>query len=120
MRLLNPEIQAIQENIKTHKLSKNQKSMILERQRLDDLYEKYQIKTTYFSKINMILQGSIFIIWASLIQRFTMKIQDYPEMLTGGFLWFKDLSMNDPYFILPLINSVANFFIIYVSFFNLV
>jgi len=60
----------------------------------------------------------ILICWASLVQRFSFNIEDYPEMLTGGFLWFKDLSLHDPLFILPLLNGVVMIFNIYVSIVN--
>jgi len=39
-------------------------------------------------------------------------------MLTGGFLWFKDLSLHDPLFILPILNGVTMIFNIYVSLFT--
>lgn len=45
-------------------------------------------------------------VWAGLVQRFSLNIEDYPEIMTGGFLWFKDLTLSDPYFIIPFINAV--------------
>jgi membrane protein insertase Oxa1/YidC/SpoIIIJ len=51
---------------------------------------------------------------ACLIQRVVLHVEDYPEVFTGGFLWFKDLSMVDPFYILPLINLFLQVFSIYV------
>jgi len=53
--------------------------------------------------------------WAGLVQRFSFNLEDYPEMLTGGFLWFKDLSLPDPYFILPILNCMTILMNMYVS-----
>ena len=61
-------------------------------------------------------QGLILICWSSLVQRFSFNIEDFPEMLTGGFLWFKDLSVPDPYFIIPIINSFGIVGSLYVIF----
>ena len=60
------------------------------------------------SKIRFLLgflQILILTVWAGLVQRFSLNVEDYPEIMTGGFLWFKDLTLSDPYFILPLINA---------------
>jgi membrane protein insertase Oxa1/YidC/SpoIIIJ len=54
-----------------------------------------------------LFQGMILLCWTGLVQRFSFNVEDYPEMMTGGFLWFKDLSMTDPYLILPILNSVV-------------
>jgi membrane protein insertase Oxa1/YidC/SpoIIIJ len=63
-----------------------------------------------FAFSQMTILGS----WAGLVQRFSLQIEDYPEMLTGGFFWFKDLSVPDPFFLLPLINNAMLFLIVYV------
>ena len=55
------------------------------------------------------LQMLIMATWAGLVQRFSLNIEDYPEVMTGGFLWFKDLTLSDPYFILPLVNALLIF-----------
>jgi len=55
--------------------------------------------------------------FTTLIQRFCFHVEDYPEMTYGGFLWFKDLSVVDPYYILPLIQVLLSIFAIYVSYF---
>ena len=53
-----------------------------------------------------------------LIQRFVFHVDEYPEVLTGGILWFKDLSMIDPFYILPLINFSLQVLSIYVNIFS--
>ena len=69
------------------------------------------------SPVSFVLNGVqilIFGCWTGLVQRFSFHVEDYPEMMTGGFLWFKDLSMTDPYFILPALNSFSIFLNAYV------
>ena len=41
------------------------------------------------------------------------------SLSTGGALWFKDLTLTDPYFILPLMSTASLFFILEVCFFFL-
>lgn len=53
------------------------------------------------------MQIIILIAWAALVQRMSIFIEDYPEFIDGGFLWLKDLTVPDPYFILPFINCVC-------------
>ncbi len=57
-------------------------------------------------------------VWAGLVQRFSLNVEDYPEIMTGGFLWFKDLTLSDPYFIIPFINSFLIFMNICVTIFD--
>jgi len=64
-----------------------------------------------------LFQGMILLCWTGLVQRFSFNVEDYPEMMTGGFLWFKDLSMTDPYLILPILNSVVIMLNTYVKFY---
>lgn len=63
-----------------------------------------------------LFQGMILLCWTGLVQRFSFNVEDYPEMMTGGFLWFKDLSMTDPYLILPILNSIVIMLNTYVNF----
>ena len=63
-----------------------------------------------FRSLLNISQVFILVVWAGIIQRFIFKLEDHPEMLTGGFFWFNDLTISDPYFILPLVNSLLIFF----------
>lgn len=62
-----------------------------------------------------ILQGFTLLVWACLMQKYTYKLEDYPQMISGGFFWFKDLTLSDPYFILPLLNSINIFLTILLN-----
>jgi hypothetical protein len=87
----------------------------IELAKLNRFKQLHNIRTGAVNNIFMMLQGLTLVVWAGLVQRFSFNIEDYPEMLTGGFLWFKDLSMNDPYFILPALTSFLILLNIYVN-----
>lgn len=44
-----------------------------------------------------------------MINRLSFNYDINPSILTDGFLWFKDLSVPDPYGILPCIGGFINF-----------
>lgn len=85
-----------------------------EQEKMNSLRAKYGITKGFARLLFNLSQGGVLIIWAGLVQRFAFNIEDYPEMITGGFLWFKDLSVPDPYFILPLLNCTFAGLSIYV------
>ncbi len=114
-RLLNPEISEIQARMKKLREANERKLMMIESKKLQQIQEQYGARASKLNFLFALLQGTMMAVWASLCQRFSYSIEDYPEMINGGFLWFKDLSMSDPYFILPLINSFLVFMNIYVS-----
>jgi hypothetical protein len=91
--------------------------MFIEQDKMNKFKNLHGIHLPLFSKFGMFFQFLSLGVWAGLVQRFSFNVEDYPEMLTGGFLWFKDLSMSDPYFILPFLNS---FFILLNIYVNLV
>ena len=55
-----------------------------------------------------ILQIPVHLTYMSLVNRLAFNYDLHPGMLTDGFLWFKDLSVPDPYGILPIIGSLIN------------
>jgi len=80
--------------------------LIVENRKLKQLRENFNFKSNPIIFLLSLAQGVVVGCWAGLVQRFSFNIEDYPEMINGGFLWFKDLSMTDPYFILPIINAI--------------
>lgn len=84
------------------------------------LDEKFGIRNNPVTHIMSFFQMFCTFTFTSLIQRFCYHVEDYPEMTYGGFLWFKDLSVIDPYYILPLAQVILSIFSIYVCIFFLV
>ena len=74
--------------------------------KLNQLREKHGVRASKIRFVLGFIQLLIIAVWAGLVQRFSLNVEDYPEVMTGGFLWFKDLTLSDPYFILPLINAI--------------
>ena len=47
-------------------------------------------------------------VYIGLINKLSSDYTLHPEMLTEGFLWFKDLGAPDPYGILPVAGGIIN------------
>ena len=54
-----------------------------------------------------ILQAPIHFVFISVINRLSINFDINPNILTDGFLWFKDLSAPDPLGILPMLGGVV-------------
>lgn len=78
--------------------------------------ETFGIKNSPMGLFVSLFQIFITMTNACLIQRFVFHVDQYPEVLNGGFLWFKDLSIADPFYILPLLNLFLQIYSIYVKF----
>ena len=83
-------------------------------QKLAAVNERYKIRQSKLKHLFNFVQLLILLSWAGLVQRFSLNVEDYPEVMTGGFFWFKDLTASDPYFILPMLNSFVILFTILV------
>jgi membrane protein insertase Oxa1/YidC/SpoIIIJ len=106
-RLLFPDLKDHQEKVQKLKQSGETQLMNIENEKWKRIQKEHGIKTNIFTIGLNLFQGLILICWTGLVQRFSFNVEDYPEMMTGGFLWFKDLSMTDPYFLLPIFNSLV-------------
>jgi len=107
VRLIFPESMEHNEKIQRLKRAGETKLIQIETSNYNKFREKYGIRNNPMLFLLALSQGAILASWAGLVQRFAYNVEDYPEMLTGGFLWFRDLSNIDPYFILPILNSVC-------------
>lgn len=65
---------------------------------------------------NLIIFGSRLKHLKSLHYFITVKFYSFPGWNTGGALWFSDLTMTDPNFIVPALSSVLIGFTIFVSY----
>ena len=114
-RLAYPEILEFNEKITKYKKAGESQLMQMEQMKLSRFNRLHGIKMPLLAQMSMVFQGLTFMVWSGLVQRFSYNVEDYPEMLTGGFLWFKDLSISDPYFILPCLNVLFIFLNLYVK-----
>jgi YidC/Oxa1 family membrane protein insertase len=112
MKLLAPDINEYTQRIKKLNLSGNHSLAKKENER----FNQFKIDNGLTGSSNTVklflnlFQGFTFFVFACLMQKYTYKLEDYPQMITGGFLWFSDLTLSDPYFILPLLNVTFLFF----------
>ncbi len=51
------------------------------------------------------VQIPLLITWFLSLRYLTNLPEVYPQLQTEGFLWIKDLSAYDPYFILPILSA---------------
>jgi membrane protein insertase Oxa1/YidC/SpoIIIJ len=107
IRLIFPESQEYNEKLQRLKRAGETKLAQIETANYNKFREKYGIRNNPMLFLLALSQGAVLACWAGLVQRFAYNVEDYPEMLTGGFLWFRDLSNIDPYFILPILNSIC-------------
>ena len=67
---------------------------------------KYNINTRYNAVPLLQLPFILFFFWT--LQEMSKEIILYPKMTTEGFLWFTNLSVADPFFLLPIGLAVAS------------
>lgn len=118
-RLIYPEMKESQEKIKQFRIKQQVDLIKVENLHIKKLKERHGITYNPLTTLGMLFQGLVFITWSGLVQRFSFNVGDYPEMLNGGFFWFKDLSTTDPYFILPILNAISVTFNVYVIYYIL-
>ena len=119
-RLMYPDLKDFQEKVNKLKQSGETQLVNIETERWKRIQKEHGFKTNILTFGLNIFQGLILICWTGLVQRFSFNVEDYPEMMNGGFLWFKDLSMTDPYFILPILNSLVLMINTYVQINNFI
>ena len=55
-----------------------------------------------------LFQMPLHMTWISLVNRLSYNYDISPAMLTEGLFWFRDLSVPDPYCVLPVLGGVIN------------
>jgi len=70
------------------------------------LYAK-SAKKNYFLIIILMFQAPVFISFFFALRK--MANLPVESLKDGGFLWLKDLTVHDPYYIMPIITSVTMF-----------
>lgn len=106
-KLISADIKDFTIRLKRLKKVNQRNLMIEENNKLINFQAKHGISGNILKVIFSVGQGIIFLVWSGLVQKFSYNLEDYPNMITGGFLWFKDLSLSDPYFILPLLHAIC-------------
>ncbi len=106
MRLIAPEMKAITDKMKKLQNSGDYKGAKAEREKLTQLRKEHGIGG--FSNFIGLLQIPILITWFLSLRHMAMNPDLYPRMLTDGYLWFKNLSDYDPYFILPMLSAILS------------
>ena len=109
-RLLGPDLQDCQIRINRIKKTRNLKLITAEQAKMNKIRTKFNLKSDLIKILMFISQGLVLFSWTMVIYKFNYNLEDYPQILTGGFLWFKDLSVPDPYFIVPILNALCIYY----------
>lgn len=113
MRMLAPELKVLQDKSADLQKKGNYAKMKEVNKERKELMAKYGIRTW----VNLVglLQIPPMILWFFSIRHICMNPHLYPEVTSQGFLWFKNLSEFDPFYILPMLSCSLSMFNIAVS-----
>ncbi len=90
----------------------DQQGMLLARQELKEIHKKADIKT--YKAFVPLLQ--VFLGFGTFRLFRGMASLPVPGLETGGLLWLQDLTVPDPYYILPVVTSAAFYLLMRVRF----
>jgi len=116
MKLLEPEMKNFQNTVQKYQRAGDFKGSREARKVFSALRERYGINN--FLPFLSLSQIPVLITWF-LSLRYVANAPDlFPSIKTDGFLWFKDLSAYDPYFVLPVISAFISYHNIQISTLN--
>jgi YidC/Oxa1 family membrane protein insertase len=103
MAVVRPEIDKLQKAMKADPRGGEQMVMQKYQGEMKAVFEKHQVNPLK-SLVGPFVQIPVFMSMFFGIQKFG----DYfPDIASGGLLWFTDLSVQDPYYILPVLNAAS-------------
>lgn len=101
------EITLINERIKTASRSGDRETQKALMNKLRSVRRASGFRAT--SVLFGLLQIPVFITVFLSLRHVCILPEVYPLVKTGGFLWFKDLSVYDPYFVLPILSAALTY-----------
>lgn len=108
-----PEITVINEKIKAASRMRDGDLQRVLMKKLNGIRRMCGIKNSAI--LFGVLQIPIFITVFLSLRHVSLLPEVYPAVKTQGLLWFKDLSVYDPYFILPVASAVMTYWSISLS-----
>jgi len=106
MKLLQPDNEESQAVMKRYNQQGNKEAVKIERQKSKMLRKSHGLYPIV-SALN-IFQLPVHMVYISMINRLSYDYEINPAILTDGILWFKDLSVPDPWGILPVAGGVMS------------
>jgi YidC/Oxa1 family membrane protein insertase len=107
------EVNAIQEKMKMASRSRDMEMHKILMQRMNNLRRMSGLRTSRMM-VSM-LQIPLAITLFMSLRHVLVLPEVFPGIKTQGFLWFKDLTVLDPYFILPIISAFLSYWSISLS-----
>lgn len=107
---VSPDLRDYEIRIKKFYNTQNYSLAEVEVEKLKLLKKKYKIRSTLLSKGCILYDFIGYSLWYCLYNKL-INLPQYTGLISqGGLLWFKDLSVSDPYFILPLVLCVSQYY----------
>lgn len=107
MQMLQPEQNAYRQTMTKLYKSNNRVQLNQLNQDFNNLKRKHGIKTGI--SLMPLTQIPFLISFFWTLQDLSFSLESYPGMVNDGFLWFKNLSEPDPYYLLPLGLATSTF-----------
>jgi YidC/Oxa1 family membrane protein insertase len=104
MAALRPELEPIQEEMMKCKKLNDAAGVTRQSQKLQELFQKSGINPISSALLGF-AQAPIFLSFFLAVRK--MGDLPVPGLENGGIYWFTDLSLADPYFILPIVSSLT-------------
>ena len=111
MQLLAPEMAKLRADLMDAHKARDKAKIKAANEGMQVLKIKYNINTGL--GIIPLFQVPFVIYFFWTLQDMVYEIDRFPNMTTDGFLWFKNLSEADPYFVLPVLFAFTTFYSIH-------
>eukprot|EP00042_Codosiga_hollandica_P053250 m.692998 g.692998 ORF g.692998 m.692998 type:complete len:417 (-) comp58653_c0_seq5:90-1340(-) len=102
MNNIRPEIMQIQEQAKALELAGDDKGAHMTKMKMVELFRKHDVNP-FRALIPLVVQMPLFISFFLALR--SMASTPLESMMTGGALWFPNLTAADPYYVLPVVAS---------------
>ena len=117
MKLIAPEMKLFQNDMTNAQKSGDYAQLNSIRQNMTNFQAKHGIQTS--KSLVGLFQAPFLITWFLSVRHMAMSPNLFPEMSHVNFLWLTDLTVHDPYFLLPLISACCSSLNISVTNFRL-
>ena len=104
MHNVNPQVEELKEKQMLYLLAGNMEMANYQRNKINAVFRSHGIRP-FLSLLPVFFQGAFLLSYFMAIRR--MAYAPVTSMMTGGALWFTDLTVPDDMFILPIINSLG-------------
>ena len=107
-----PEQVEIQKRVDIAKAKDDRQKMLVETMEIRKVWHNYDVSPLKLVRMPFVQMGAFFTLFLAIR---SLAKAPWPQFLTGGFGWVQDLSVPDPYYILPATSLIFTMAVIRVS-----